>query len=57
MANNKFSVLEYSKILNCSKQAILKRLIVGKPIRGIKHYEKIGTNKKDIWVLYPLTTD
>ena len=53
----KYSVLEYSKILNCSKQAILKRLIKGLPIRGIKHYEKIGTNKKDIWVLYPLTND
>lgn len=50
---DKYSVREWASEIGCSKQAILKRLIQGKEIRGIKHYEKIGTNKKDIWVLYP----
>lgn len=54
---NKVSVKMWATQLNVSKQAILKRLIKGQPIRGIKHYEKIGTNKKDIWVLYPFTKD
>ena len=54
---NKVSVKQWAEKLGITKQAILKRLIKGKEIRGIKHYEKIGTNKKDIWVLYPLTND
>lgn len=55
--SNKVSVKQWAETLGITKQAILKRLILGKEIRGVKYYEKIGTNKKDIWVLYPLTND
>lgn len=54
---NKVSIKQHAQTLGITKQAILKRVIKGLPIKGIKHYEKIGTNKKDIWVLYPLIND
>ena len=44
---NKVSVREHSRTLGISKQAILKRLIKGLPVRGIKNAYKVG----ELWVL------
>jgi hypothetical protein len=44
---NKISVREHAQSLGISKQAILKRVIKGLPIRGIKSYYKVG----ELWVL------
>jgi hypothetical protein len=44
---NKISVREHAQTLGISKQAILKRLIKGLPVRGIKSYYKVG----ELWVL------
>ena len=46
---NKISVREQAQKLGISKQAILKRVIKGLPIRGIKEYYKVG----QLWVLIP----
>lgn len=44
---NKISVREHAQNLGISKQAILKRLIKGLPVRGIKQSYKVG----ELWVL------